>query len=145
MQLYEKYNWRRFHYGNPTGAVLSAGFGKLSHFCSVTWAKVKVKTVKGKSGVPFCGAVHLGDQIFHALRVKLFSTMPLSHQVYSVWDVPTKTYKLLPSLYLWSYTLLQGLLIPPMAFTISCGQCSNWLPLDGRASTITTQPIRLAL
>ena len=42
------------------------------------------------------------------------------------------------------YTTLQGLFIPPMAFTSCHDQGSNWLPPDGSASTLTTQPLRLA-
>ena len=47
-------------------------------------------------------------------------------------------------LYHWSYTILQGPLIPPMAFTSCHNRGSNRLPPDGRASTLTTQPLRLA-
>ena len=47
-------------------------------------------------------------------------------------------------LYHWSYTILQGPLIPPMAFTSCHDRGSNRLPPDGRASTLTTQPLRLA-
>ena len=43
-----------------------------------------------------------------------------------------------------SYKILQGLLIPPMAFTSHHDQGSNRLPQDGRASTLTTKPLRLA-
>ena len=47
-------------------------------------------------------------------------------------------------LYHRSYTILQGPLIPPMAFTSCRDWDSNRLPPDGIASTLTTQPIRLA-
>ena len=43
-----------------------------------------------------------------------------------------------------SYTLLQGTHIPPKAFTSCHDRGSNLLPPDGRASTLTTQPIRQA-
>ena len=42
------------------------------------------------------------------------------------------------------YSILQWLLIPPMAFTSCQDRGSNRLPPDGRASTLTTQPLRLA-
>ena len=35
LQLHEKFGQGQFHYGNPAGAVLSSGFGKLSNFGSV--------------------------------------------------------------------------------------------------------------
>ena len=44
-----------------------------------------------------------------------------------------------------SYTILQGPLIPPMAFTSCYDRGSNRLPPYGRASTLTTQPLRLAI
>ena len=44
-----------------------------------------------------------------------------------------------------SYTILQGPFIPPMAFTSCHDPGFNRLPPDGRASTLTTQPLRLAL
>ena len=43
-----------------------------------------------------------------------------------------------------SYTILQGPLIPPMAFTICHDWGLNRLPLDWRPSTITTKPTQLA-
>ena len=51
--------------------------------------------------------------------------------------MPTKTYKFCLSLYHQSYTILQRLLIPPMAFTSCHDQGSNRLPL------LTTHPIQL--
>ena len=47
-------------------------------------------------------------------------------------------------LYHRSYTILQGPLIPLMAFTCCHDWSLNLLPPDGRASTRTTRPIRLA-
>ena len=47
-------------------------------------------------------------------------------------------------LYHWSYTILQEPFIPPMAFTSCHDRGLNRLPPDGRASTLTTQPLRLA-
>ena len=47
-------------------------------------------------------------------------------------------------LYHRSYTILQGPLIPPMAFTSCHDRGSNRLPPEGRANTLTTQPLRLA-
>ena len=47
-------------------------------------------------------------------------------------------------LYHQSYTILRGPLIPPMAFTGCHDRGSNRLPPDRRASTLTTQPLRLA-
>ena len=48
-------------------------------------------------------------------------------------------------LYHWSCTILQGLLIPPMASTSCHDQGSNRLPPEWRASTLITQPVRHAL
>ena len=48
-------------------------------------------------------------------------------------------------LYHRSYTILQRPLIPPMAFTSCHDRGSNRLSPDGSASTLTTQPLRLAL
>ena len=42
------------------------------------------------------------------------------------------------------YTILEGLLISPMAFTICHDRGSNRVPPDGRASALTTQPLRLS-
>ena len=47
-------------------------------------------------------------------------------------------------LYHRSYTILQGPFIPPMAFTSCHDRGLNRLPPDGRASTLTTQPLQLA-
>ena len=47
-------------------------------------------------------------------------------------------------LYHQSYTVLLGPLIPPMAFTSWHDRGSDQLSPDGRASTLTTQPLQLA-
>ena len=48
-------------------------------------------------------------------------------------------------LYHRSYTILQGPLIPALAFTSCHDRGLNWQTPDGRASTLTTQPLQLAL
>ena len=57
---------------------------------------------------------------------------------------PLKLTDFCPYMYKQSYIILQGPLIPPMAFTSCHVLGSNLLPPDGRASALTTQPIRLA-
>ena len=42
-QLHEKFGQGHFHYGYPTGAVLSAELGKLSNFASVILAAKEPK------------------------------------------------------------------------------------------------------
>ena len=112
----------------------------------------------GKMGVP---PGHLSDQIFHALQSQAFDIMPLCsvlsqlHILCVAWLLPTPrifslkySYKnLLTFTYFGTIdhtqSYVQRPLIPPMAFTSCHDQGSNRLHQDGRASTLTTQPIRL--
>ena len=118
---------------------------------------------KGKRKVPpgclFGGAGHLCHQIFHAPGARLWHyatelrtlsvTYPLCCSALTdSTDNPSEMFPLKLTdfclfLYHWSYTILQGPLIPPMAFTSCHDRGSSRLPPDGRASTLTTQPLRL--
>ena len=120
------------------------------------------KSSQSTSGVPYSKAGHVSYQIFHAHGAKplaIFSWAPHSLSCISFFVA-----RLLPTsriicvgcgqinltdfcllLYHWSYTILRGPLIPPMAFTSCHDRGSSRLPPDIRASTLTTQPLRLAL
>ena len=61
--------------------------------------------------------------------------------------VPTKAYRFLP-VFVPSiiHKLVQGpIIVPPMAFTSFHDWDSNLLPPEGRASTLTTESLRLAI
>ena len=110
--------------------------------------------------MPFYGAGHLGDHIFLAPGAKLWYyaaelytlsvTYPLCGLALTdTTNNPSEMCQLKLTeycLFLFheSFTILQGLLIPPMAFTSCHDRGSNRLPPDARASTLTTQPLRLA-
>ena len=104
--------------------------------------------------VPFC------DQIFQAPGAKLWHYAAELHSVSVTYllcgSAPTDTTDNLSEmcplkltdfclfLYHPSYTIFQGPLFPPMACSSCHDRGSNRLPPDGRASTLTTQPLRLA-
>ena len=109
----------------------------------------------------FGGTGHLSDQIFHAPEAKLWHYAAELHHTLSVTyplrssaltNTTDNPYKICPLkltdfclfLYHQSYTIFQGPFILPKAFTSCHDRSSNLLPQDGRASTLTTQPLRLA-
>ena len=105
-----------------------------------------------------CG--HLGDQIFHTPGAKPWhyaaelSTLSveyplcgstLTHTTDNLFEMcPPKLTDLCLFLYHQSYTILQGPLILPVAFTSCRNLGLNRLPPDRRASTLTTQALQLA-
>ena len=119
------------------------------------------KVMESTSRVPFRGAGHAGDHIFHAPRAKpchyaanlhtLSVTSPLHASALT--DTMDNLSEKCPNaltdihclfLYDWSYMLLQGPHIPPMAFTICHDPGSNLLPSDERVGTLIMQSEWLA-
>ena len=110
--------------------------------------------------IPFGRVGHLGDQIFHVPGAKLWHfaaelrtlsfTYPLcGSALTNTTDNPSemcppKLKYFCLCLYHCSYKIIQGPHIPPMAFASCHDRGSNLLPPDRRASTLTTQPVRLA-
>ena len=119
----------------------------------------KSKVKESTSGVPFGRASYSSEWIFHAPGAKLWhnATELRTLSVIYPWCGLTLTKttdnlsKICPIkltdfclfVYHRSYTILQGSLISPMAFTSCHDQGLDLLPPDGRASALTTQPIRL--
>ena len=109
--------------------------------------------------MPFGGAGHLGDQIFHVPRARLWHyaaelrTLSVTYHLCgsALTDTTDNPSEMCPLkltdfclfLYHRSYTILQGPLIPPMAFTSCYDRGPDLLLPEGRAGTLTTQPIRL--